>query len=93
MTAAVLKRDTTINLRAKSDQRELIDRAASIQRKTRSEFMLEAACERAEQVLLDQTLFVLDAQRFAEFTRILDAPAKPNSRLLKLLSKRAPWER
>jgi len=93
MTAAVLTRDTTINLRAKSDQRELIDRAASIQRKTRSEFMLEAACERAEQVLLDQTLFVLDAQRFAEFTRILDAPAKPNPRLLKLLSKRAPWER
>lgn len=93
MTAATITRDTTINLRAKRDQREVIDRAASIQHKTRSEFMLEAACEKAEQVLLDQTLFVLDSQRFAEFTRILDAPVKPNARVLKLLAARAPWER
>lgn len=90
---ATTPRDTTINLRAKRGQRELIDRAASVQQKTRSEFMLEAACEKAEQVLLDQTLFVLDSRRFAELTRILDAPVKPNARVLKLLATRAPWER
>ncbi len=93
MTETSSTRVMTINLRAKRAQRELIDRAAGVQHKTRSEFMLEAACEKAEQVLLDQTLFVLDARRFAEFTRILDAPVKPNARVLKLLATRAPWER
>jgi uncharacterized protein (DUF1778 family) len=37
---------------------------AELQGKTRSEFMLEAACEKAQNVLLDQTTFVLDTRRF-----------------------------
>jgi uncharacterized protein (DUF1778 family) len=85
-------RDTTINLRAESAQRDLIDRAAAIQRKTRSQFMLEAACEKAEQVLLDQTVFVLDATRFDRFQTALEAAPRPSAQLLRLLSTRAPWE-
>jgi uncharacterized protein (DUF1778 family) len=85
-------RDTTINLRAEGAQRDLIDRAAATQRKTRSQFMLEAACEKAEQVLLDQTIFVLDATRFDRFQAALQAAPRPSAQLLRLLSTRAPWE-
>jgi uncharacterized protein (DUF1778 family) len=60
---AVSKRDTAINLRARASDRDLIDRAAQAQGKTRSEFMLEAARERARQVLVDQVFFQLDAKR------------------------------
>nr|WP_295614130.1 DUF1778 domain-containing protein [Chamaesiphon sp. GL140_3_metabinner_50] len=35
-------RDVTINIRAKKNQRDLIDRAAELQGKSRSEFMLES---------------------------------------------------
>ncbi|MDB9509825.1 DUF1778 domain-containing protein [Kamptonema animale CS-326] len=35
--------DVTINIRAKQNQRDLIDRAARVQGKRRSEFMLESA--------------------------------------------------
>lgn len=39
--------DAAINLRAKPEQRDLIAQAATLLGKNRSEFMLEAACERA----------------------------------------------
>ncbi|WGE89232.1 DUF1778 domain-containing protein [Actinobacillus arthritidis] len=38
-------RTAPINLRAMPDQRDLIDYAASILGKTRSDFMLETACQ------------------------------------------------
>lgn len=50
---------TVINLRTPASQRELIDRAAQLQGKSRTEFMLEASREKAQQVLLDQTLFAV----------------------------------
>lgn len=50
-------RDAAINLRALPEQRELIDQAASALSKTRSDFMLEAACERAQSVLLNEVFF------------------------------------
>lgn len=81
-----------INLRAPAAKRALIDQAAEVQGKSRTDFMLEAACEKAQQVLLDRTVFALDAQRFQHFVQLLDAPVKPNEALKRLLAKPAPWE-
>lgn len=86
-------REVNINLRARTSQKDLIDRAAEIQGKKRTEFMLEAACEKAEQVLLDKTFFALDESRFQRFVEILDAPLAQRDRLVKLLATKAPWER
>jgi len=36
--------------------------------------MLEAACDRAHAVVLDQVFFNLDADRFKQFTAMLDEP-------------------
>ena len=44
----------TISIRAKAGQRDLIDQAADRLGRSRSDFMLEAACRQAENVLLDQ---------------------------------------
>lgn len=85
-------RQTTINLRAKAPQRSLIDHAARVAGKSRTDFMLEAACERAQQVLLDQVLFTLDATRFKQFQALLDAPVAQGAALRKLLRRQAPWE-
>ncbi|MDX5363733.1 MAG: DUF1778 domain-containing protein [Pseudazoarcus pumilus] len=85
-------RDAAINLRALPEQRELIDQAASLLGKNRSDFMLEAACERAQAVLLDRVFFSLNGDRFAEFTRLLDAPMRSNSGLEQLMGVKAPWD-
>ncbi len=47
-------RDVTIDIRAKKNQRDLIDRAAELQGKSRAEFMLESAQKTAQDVLLDR---------------------------------------
>ncbi|MEO7129281.1 MAG: DUF1778 domain-containing protein [Rhodoferax sp.] len=84
-------RDAAINLRALPEQRDLIDQAATLLGKNRSDFMLEAACERAQSVVLDQVFFSLDADKFKQFTAMLDAPANPNSGLERLMAVKAPW--
>lgn len=92
MTTLTTARATTINLRAASSQRALIDQAAQLSGKNRTDFMLEAACEKAQQVLLDRTVFALDEAGFQRFTDILDAPLENQEALTKLLRRRTAWE-
>lgn len=82
----------TISIRAKAGQRDLIDQAADRLGRSRSDFMLEAACRQAEDVLLDQTYFALDAKGFASFQALLDKPPAPTDRLRRTLKAQAPWE-
>lgn len=84
-------RDAAINLRALPEQRDLIDQAASLLGKNRSDFMLEAACERAQAVVLDQVFFSLDSEQFKRFTALLDAPPEPNPGVERLMAVKAPW--
>ncbi len=85
-------RDAAINLRALPEQRDLIDQAASALGKNRSDFILEAACERAQLVLLDQVFFQLDADKFEQFVAKLDAPLQSNPGLERLVAVKAPWD-
>ncbi len=85
-------RDVTINIRAKQNQRDLIDRAAEIQGKSRSEFMLESAYQKAQDVILDRIFFGLDERKFQEFVALLDAPHKRNEKLQALLTTKSPWD-
>ena len=83
---------TVINLRTPVSQRELIDRAARLQGKSRTDFMLEASREKAEQVLLDQTLFTVTAKQYKAFEALMNAPLARNVGLKQLLARRAPWD-
>ncbi len=85
-------RDAAINLRALPQQRDLIDEAARLVGKNRSDFMLEAACDKAQAVLLDQIFFSLDDDKFRAFNEMLNAPATDNPGLERLLSVTAPWK-
>lgn len=85
-------RDVTINIRAKQNQRDLIDRAAEVQNKSRSEFMLESAYQKAQDVLLDRSLFGLDEVKFKQFVALLDAPPAHNEKLHALLTTKSLWD-
>lgn len=49
--------------------------------------------EAAENALLDQRIFRVDAACYAAFVAHLDAPVEPTAALRRLLSTRSPWER
>lgn len=88
---ATPRRDT-LNLRIKGEERGLIDRAASLTGKTRTDFVLEAARRAAEEALLDRTLFIVSPHAYAEFLARLEAPAQPNERLRRTMQTTPPWE-
>jgi len=86
----ITMRDAAINLRAMPEQRDLIDHAATLLGKNRSDFMLEAACDKAQAVILDQVFFSLSADKFQQFTAMLDAPPSHNPGLERLMAVTAP---
>jgi uncharacterized protein (DUF1778 family) len=83
----------SINIRAKAKQRDLIDQAAQRLGRSRSDFMLEAACREAVDVLLDQTYFSVDADTFGKFRTLLERPLPPSDELRRMLKTKAPWEK
>jgi uncharacterized protein (DUF1778 family) len=83
----------SINIRAKVKQRDLIDQAAQRQGRSRSDFMLDAACREAVDVLLDQAYFSVDAETFKKFHTLLERPLPPTDKLRRLLKTKAPWEK
>jgi uncharacterized protein (DUF1778 family) len=82
----------TINIRAKVQQRDLIDQAADRLGRSRSDFMLEASCRAAEDVLLDQTYFGLSEAKYDEFQALLDSPPKASERLRRTLNAKDVWD-
>jgi uncharacterized protein (DUF1778 family) len=83
--------DAAINLRALPEQRDLIDQAASLLGKNRSDFILEVACERAQAILLDQVFFQLDTEKLNKFKCMIDSPQNTNQGLEHLMAVKAPW--
>ena len=81
----------SINLRIETQTRQLIDDAAAILGKTRTEFMIDSARRQAIDVLLDQRLFVLDANRYDAFMDALDNPPAPGPKLRSLLRRVPAW--
>lgn len=90
---AAQTRNETINLRVSKKEKTLIDRAAKLLDRSRSDFMLEAACREAEALLLDQNHFSLSNEKLKRFMAMLDEPPSDNVKLRKLLESKAPWER
>jgi len=90
-TSKAAKR-ATLNVRIKPEDRNLIDRAARLLGKSRTDFLLESARRAAQDALLDQTLFKVSPTVYAEFVARLDAPPDPNERLRRTMTSPAPWE-
>ncbi|WP_310483126.1 DUF1778 domain-containing protein [Chamaesiphon sp. VAR_48_metabat_403] len=93
------RRSGTINLRVGDAQKEAIDRAAAIQGKSRTEFILDAAYGEATSFLLeagassndDRKFFLVDDATFEAFERQLEAEPDP-LQLTALLERPAPWD-
>ena len=83
----------SINLRIEANTRQIIDDAAAVLGKTRTEFMIESARRQAIDVLLDQRLFVLESDRYDAFVEALDKPPAPGRKLRALLRRVPAWRK
>jgi uncharacterized protein (DUF1778 family) len=70
-----------------------LERAAAIQRRSVSEFVLASSREAAEHVLDGQTRFRLPPAKHRAFLAALDAPARNIAALKRLFARRSVLER
>jgi uncharacterized protein (DUF1778 family) len=71
----------------------IIDRAAGLRGRSRTDFVREAAVRAAEDVLLETHSIRMSPAGFAQFTAALAAPAAPVAKMVELLRRTAPWEK
>jgi uncharacterized protein (DUF1778 family) len=82
-------------LRARAQDRSLIDQAAELVGANRSQFMLASALKEAKNILLDQTTIYADAKTFQKVMDWMDAPATPSEAegMQRLRQAKVPWRR
>lgn len=90
---ATRRKAARLAMRLTPDQDALIRDAAAVNGQSLTEFVTMAAVTRAEDTLADRRLFRLDDAAWAEFSAILDRPAKHIPELAKLLEEPAPWDK
>jgi len=81
-----------INLKVDPHRGDIIDRAAAVAGKTRTEFMVDASYREAQELLLSQTTFHLSNGGWDTFMEILDNPPEPSTARKALHEHTAPWE-
>lgn len=88
-----IARTEKLDLRLTPSAKRVLQSAAAAARRSVSEFVVESALARAEETLPDRQRFGLDADQWTAFQTALDAPARPNARLKKLMAKPSVFER
>ena len=83
---------TPLSMRLPKQDLAIIDRAAGLRGRTRTDFVREAAVRAAEEVLLEQSVVRLDPADFEAFKAALDAPPAAVPEMVELLKRRAPWD-
>ena len=90
--ATTATRSARLGLRATPEQEAVLRRAADVAHKSLTDFILDSACQAAEQTLLDQRLFMVSGVQYQALLELLDRPAQDNQGLRDLFARRAPWE-
>ena len=80
-------------IRVAAADKTKLERAAALQRRSVSEFVLASSREAAEHVLGEQTHFRLPPARHRAFLAALDAPAREIPELKRLFSRRSVLEK
>ena len=85
-------RSARLGLRATPEQETVLRRAADVAHKSLTEFILDSACQAAEQTLLDQRLFMVSGSQYQDLLDLLERPLEENAGLRELFSQPAPWD-
>lgn len=86
------KSEHPLSMRLPADDIDLIDRAARIRGRSRTEFVRDAAVRAAEDVLVERTIIQMSAQGFSAFAKAIAGSGHAVNALVKVLKRKAPWE-
>jgi len=81
-----------LSMRLPEEDIAVIDRAASLRGRSRTDFVRDAAVRAAESVLMENSFVAMGEEGFAAFLAAISGPAQPVSEMIELLARKAPWE-
>ena len=92
MVANAERKEYPISMRLPEADVAMIDRAATLRGRSRTDFVRDAAVRAAEEVVMEQSLIRMSPEGFAGFMEVLSAPAAPVAEMGELSRRPAPWE-
>lgn len=92
MAATAERKEYPISMRLPEADVAMIDRAAALRGRTRTDFVRDAAVRAAEEVVMENRLIRMSPEGFADFVNILSRPAAQVPEMVELGKRPAPWE-
>src|ERR1700744_5961912 len=86
------RKEHPISMRLPEADIAIIDRAAGLRGRSRTDFVREAAVRAAEDVLMEAIPIRMSPKGFDAFLQALAGPAKPVPEMVELARRRPPWE-
>jgi uncharacterized protein (DUF1778 family) len=86
------KKEYPLSMRLPELDIAIIDRAADLRGRSRTDFVRDAAVRAAEAVLMENTLLRMSPEGFKHFVEVVSASPKPVAALVKLFKRKSPWE-
>lgn len=92
MSRATERKDYPLSMRLPETDIAIIDRAASLRGRSRTDFVREAAVRAAEDVLMETLPLRMSEAGFEAFLDALASPARAVPEMVEVLRRTAPWE-
>lgn len=86
------RKDHPLSMRLPASDIAIIDRAANMRGRSRTDFVREAAVRAAEETIMESAPIRMSAAGFKAFVAAISGPAKPVPELVALFNRKAPWE-
>jgi uncharacterized protein (DUF1778 family) len=92
MARSVKKKEHPLSMRLPKTDIAMIDRAADLRGRSRTDFVREAAVRAAEEVVMESTLIRMSPKGFGAFMLAIAASGTAVPEIVDLLKGKAPWE-
>jgi uncharacterized protein (DUF1778 family) len=90
--SATVRKDYPLSMRLPEADIAMIDRAAGLRGRSRTDFVRDAAVRAAEDVIMETALIRMSPEGFEAFLSVLAAPAAAVPAMVELARRKAPWE-
>jgi Uncharacterized protein conserved in bacteria len=92
MSRVAERKDHPLSMRLPEADIAIIDRAAGLRGRSRTDFVRDAAVRAAEQVVMEAMPIRMSEAGFDQFVQVLSAPGAPVPEMVEILRRPAPWE-
>jgi len=86
------RKEHPLSMRLPEADIAIIDRAATLRGRSRTDFVRDAAVRAAEDVLMETVPIRMSPAGFKAFMAVLSGPAAPVPEMVELFRRAAPWE-